>query len=193
MRIALLGTHGVGKTYLLNMIHEQYKIPKITNTARSVYKKMGITSTKQILEAIYHKNYSLVENLQSDIFRTQIVNEIDSGLNFITDRSILDVAAYTELYLPGSDLAKNQRKSAIFWASESYEIIFYLPIPKNLELYDDGFRLTSLSEEYNNILVSIMADSYGTISVQPLSRVTQEKRSVWFEEVVKVIEKAKQN
>lgn len=139
MKIVFSGTHGTGKTTLLNILKDQTSLLNsydfVTEVSRTLQKegKATINENGDDLSqyAIALKNY--------EIYST--------NKNFISDRCLLDVLCYTRyLYL-------HQRcsKECLMFVEQlfklcNYDIIFY--IEPEFDLVTDGTR--SLNKEFRN-------------------------------------------
>ncbi|MDR3591557.1 MAG: ATP-binding protein [Negativicutes bacterium] len=145
MKIAISGSHGVGKTTLAKALSEKLNYPMITEVARTVAKEMGFANTDQIRQA----DMETITRFQTRIFYDQMLAEhgyrehLD---NFISDRSIFDCVAYMILY--GMD----QKIIDFFIASAAvmsghYDLIIFCPVPLG-KIQNDGFRLTDKESQF---------------------------------------------
>jgi len=136
MKIGFCGTMSVGKTTLVNALKN---VPEFKDyhfaTERSKYlNSLGIPlNTDSTLKG---QNIFLAERC------TELMNE-----NLITDRTIVDVMAFTKLaksisYIDG-DAFEEYAKRFI----REYDYIFYVS-PKGIEIEDNGIRETDA--EYRN-------------------------------------------
>ncbi|NLK53114.1 MAG: ATP-binding protein [Syntrophomonadaceae bacterium] len=142
MRIAISGSHGVGKTTLSIALANATGIPRISEIARNVAQKQEYKTTEEI------KNASLEDRIvfQKAILLEQATQESLHRAGFISDRSIFDTIAYSKYY----DLPKGMvavAESTAITNSTKYDLIIYCPIPGNTSPVDDGFRLTDLKSQ----------------------------------------------
>jgi nicotinamide riboside kinase len=135
MRIAITGSHGVGKTTLAKKLAEGLKLPLIEEIARKMADIYGIKHTEEIKNA----SWGLRAEFQDSVWYAQMVAE-DSLREFVSDRSILDVVAYSLYY--GLDgyrwRVRRERAPEEVWGT--YDLLVYVPI--RFPLRSDGFRLT---------------------------------------------------
>jgi hypothetical protein len=134
MRIAISGAHGVGKSTLAVLLSTELQLPRIDEVARTVADKMGFSSTQEVVKA--HPMDK--ERFQNTILSCQINTEFSNyARGFISDRSVIDVAAYSTWYkLP--ETAK-LRQNAVAYARQNYDLLFYIPLG-DIPAEDDGFR-----------------------------------------------------
>lgn len=133
MRIAISGAHGVGKSTLAVLLSTELQLPRIDEVARKVAVEMEI-SPRQIRKT----DMATRRRFQAEILKRQLLEEFRyQATGFVSDRSVLDVIAYTIWYkIPD---AKELQKNAVEYAKRNYDVIFYIP-PSYMQLEDDGFR-----------------------------------------------------
>lgn len=140
MKIAFTGSHGVGKTTLID------------NLEKELSRVKSIVVTKEIpriiCELVNNTEYFRrgVNNLEKQllIFLGQVIQEYElTNSNFeltLCDRTIFDHWAYT-LYLFEKELNNeyiNIIENFLLKHMSSYDLIFYIPI--EFEVEDDGTR-----------------------------------------------------
>lgn len=139
MNIVFTGTHGTGKTTLLNILREQTHLPLIfdfvTETARSLKKedkaKINEDGDDASQFAIALKNYEIYINHK----------------NFISDRCLLDVLCYTRyLYLHNKVSLDALHFIETLFKQVRYDVLFY--IEPEFQLIGDGTR--SLNIEFRD-------------------------------------------
>ena len=123
MKIALTGTHGVGKTTLAKMLVERLNLPYIHEGARSVIEMLNT----------YNLDYRDFGDEQRSLFQKCVVNLqliVENGFSqgFVSDRSLFDCQAYSNFDIEVPNIA------------DRYDLIVYLPI--EFELEKDGVRFT---------------------------------------------------
>ena len=134
IRIAVSGSHGIGKTTLVNKIATARQLPMINEVVRDVAKMLNYATTAQILT----ENHNSKLQFQSIVFNEQIGRESNYA-GFVSDRSVFDPIAYGLYYGLSRYVMKNWQEQAIKHSS-SYDVIIYCPIPEE-SIEDDGFRL----------------------------------------------------
>jgi nicotinamide riboside kinase len=131
MKIGFCGTMSVGKTTLVNALKE---LPEFKNyhfrTERSKYlMEMGIP-------------------LNTDsTFKGQLVFASERAAelmqeNIITDRTVIDVMAFSELSTSMEDYEKFHLNAALYHLIKEYDILFYVS-PEGVEIEDNGVRETN--------------------------------------------------
>ena len=85
-RIAIVGAHGVGKTTLAKKISEELGLFLIPEVARDLIKAVNFNWRGEDKDSIYYFEKAI---LYTHVFYVNSINE------FIADRSIFDVFAYT--------------------------------------------------------------------------------------------------
>lgn len=134
MRIGLTGTMSVGKTTLVNALKDvpEFKDYKFA-TERSAYlSSLGIPL-----------NHETTLEGQT-IFLAERVSEIMQE-NIITDRTILDVIAFTKLAKKIGPIEGDKFQTYASWFLDKYDYIFYIS-PEGIDIEDNGIRETD--EQY---------------------------------------------
>ena len=134
MKIGFTGTMSVGKTTLVNALKDvpEFKDYKFA-TERSAYlSSLGIPL-----------NYETTLEGQT-IFLAERVSEIMQE-NIITDRTILDVIAFTKLAKKIDPIGEDRFQTYASWFLGKYDYIFYIP-PGGIDVEDNGIRETD--EQY---------------------------------------------
>lgn len=90
MRIAVVGTHGVGKTTLAKWISEEYQIPLLSEQAGHLLK-----TDFPFFET--ERDFEVFKQFQETVLDNQIKEESDNWSGFVADRSILDSLAYVHV------------------------------------------------------------------------------------------------
>jgi nicotinamide riboside kinase len=140
MRIAITGSHGVGKTTLAKAVAEKFNLLFIAEMARAVANTMNIFHTN----AIVRSDVSRKVIFQETIWQMQLAAE-ESLDSFVSDRSILDVVAYSLYYGLDGFRWQKRREWAVNYARFNYDLLIYLPVRFKPE--DDGFRLADAESQ----------------------------------------------
>lgn len=141
MKVAFAGTHGTGKTTLVN---ELKNIPQLKK-----YKFFSNFSRKISKEGYNLNNRCDLEGQLK--FVDQRLVELKNN-NFVSDRSSYDVLAYT---LASENMTKKQKELIEMYHKtiyQYYDVIFYLPIEFAME--KDGVRLEN--EKYRKKIDKII-------------------------------------
>lgn len=148
IKIAISGTHGVGKTVMLYDIAKQIKTGRIENQdLRNIFDQKNIRPENSSLEIVsevarkcpFQINKTTTEKSQTWIFLKQMLEELEreSKANVVLlDRTIYDDIAYTNRISPY--LAKTMFDFAP--TNTVYDFIFFKKIKLNNYLIDDGVR-----------------------------------------------------
>jgi nicotinamide riboside kinase len=134
MKIGFCGTMSVGKTTLVNALKE---LPEFTDytftTERSKYlRDLGIPLNTD----------STIKGQM--VFLAERASELMCE-NIITDRTIIDVIAFTNLAKSIPYYMSDDFKQLASYLIREYDYIFYIS-PKGIELEDNGVR--TIDEEY---------------------------------------------
>ncbi len=168
-KIAISGSHGVGKTTLATQLAKELNYPLLTETAREVISKY--VSMCSVIVAHPDK-----AKIQGEIFSKQVEKEAKHK-QFISDRSVLDVLAYCWLYrMWENDNQHRLAKEIVLSYCNNYDLIIFCPIPPDSEIEDDGFRLTDkISQmDIDNYIRCLLNAVPTEVLVLP------EDRSKWF-------------
>ncbi|MBS8122528.1 ATP/GTP-binding protein [Candidatus Vampirococcus lugosii] len=143
MKIAISGAHGVGKTNLLEKL-ELENYTKINEIARELIEIMGNPKNMEPIDK---------SNFQHNVFIQQLIQE-KKAKNFISDRSIYDILAYSEGLYCYDFLEK------VANLKKRYDAIFYIPI--EFELENDGVRFEGIEfqKEIDNRIVDLLEIFY---------------------------------
>jgi nicotinamide riboside kinase len=128
VRIAVVGTHGTGKTILAAELTRRLGLPLITERARWVARQMGIGHAGQLA-----RDRALAREFQRGVLREQIRAENGHPDGFVSDRSALDCYAYWVAY--GLEGGPEYRALCL---SRPYDLLVY--VPPEIPCRADGFR-----------------------------------------------------
>lgn len=175
MRIAITGSHGVGKTTLAQRLACDLGVSLLKEAAREVAAELYYPNTASIAFAPMDKK----EDFQNKVLQRQITNEAVNR-NFISDRAVIDIYAYSAYYglnwQPHFDWI-------MCYSGARYSALIYVPIP-DADIHDDGFRLTDLeSQQEIDKMVLHMAKQLECPLIE-LSR----NRDNWYKEALHGIE-----
>jgi nicotinamide riboside kinase len=163
MRIAITGSHCVGKTTLTKVLVKKLKYNYIPDIVR---------------EEAVKKKFPINENSNSEVqiwfFARQWELETITPENWVSDKSLFDYLAYAELVLRDENLKKVIRE--FVQRNARYDFIFYLPI--EFPIKEDGIRSinSKYREEIDSCLKQCLVKSnmkYVTVSGSIQERVKQ--------------------
>jgi len=126
LRIAIIGSHGTGKTTLVEKLGDILAIPVIEEMARTVILEQNkLPHDMDDLERFA---------FQRTIFDRQTARE-DESMGFISDRSVLDALVYAH---GTSGVLALEGAIALRLGNKPYDHIFF--IPREFPLEFDGIR-----------------------------------------------------
>ena len=130
MRIGFCGTMSVGKTTLVNALKELPEFKDYTfRTERSKYlMEMGIPLNT---DSTYKGQLIFTAERAAELMQEKI----------ITDRTVIDVMAFSNLSTSMKEHEKFYLSSALMPLINEYDVLFYVS-PKGVEIEDNGVRET---------------------------------------------------
>ena len=131
MKIGFCGTMSVGKTTLVNALAE---LPEFKNykfrTERSKYlMEMGIPLNT---DSTYKGQLVFTAERAAELMQE----------NIITDRTIIDVMAFSDLSTSMEAHEKHYLTSTLYYLIKEYDILFYVS-PEGVKIEDNGIRETN--------------------------------------------------
>ena len=130
MKIGFCGTMSVGKTTLVNALKELPEFKDyISRTERSKYlMEMGIPLNT---DSTYKGQIVFAAERASELMQEKI----------ITDRTVIDVMAFSDLSESMNDAEKFKLSSLLSPLIDSYDMLFYIS-PQGVEIENNGVRET---------------------------------------------------
>ena len=126
MKIAIVGSHGVGKSTL----------------SKNLAKILNLPIIPDIVVEAYHKGFTINENTPLEtqfwLFAKQLELERNFADHWIADKCLIDYSVYGDVLL--SDQRAKELLSEMIQRNSQYDFVFYLPIEFPIE--DDGIRST---------------------------------------------------
>ena len=171
MRIGFCGTMSVGKTTLVNALQE---LPEFKDyhfrTERSKYlMEMGIPLNT---DSTYKGQLIFTAERAAELMQERI----------ITDRTVIDVMAFSALSTSMKESEKFFLSSALMPLIDEYDVLFYVS-PEGVEIEDNGVRETNA--EYRDAIdkkiksiVQMHRSNAVTISGSVEERIEQVKNAV---------------
>jgi nicotinamide riboside kinase len=133
MKIAIVGSHGVGKTTLSSKLSKILNLPLIPDVA---------------VEA-YRKGFTISENTPPEIqfwmFAKHLEYERGLGENWIADKCLIDYSVYADVLF--TDTRVTGLLAEMTSRNAYYDFVFYLPIEFPIE--DDGVRSLDVNFQKN--------------------------------------------
>jgi len=120
MKIAIVGTHGSGKSTIISAVYSRLKKNNI-----SVFIAPEVARSSLFLAA-----KEKVPKMQMDLFGRQISNEMTNSRNcevLLCDRSLFDILMYTKIFFEDNDEANiyiNSMTQFCKYYTKSYDYIF---------------------------------------------------------------------
>jgi predicted ATPase len=134
MRIYLIGAHSSGKSTLANYIANSYKLPLLPETARMVL------SERELQLDILRSDLDAVDEYQAAVFHRQLQEEAKQD-NFVSDRSLLDVLAYSIQHTRIAELLfKTDEFREYIDRLKKDDVLIFFVRPNKATLKDDGVR-----------------------------------------------------
>lgn len=177
MKIGFVGSHGTGKTTLATLLAQDLKLPIITGVMTKIWKEYKIEDFDRL---------SLKDraNFQIIALSKQILLQEDNASGFVTDRSVLDMLAYT-LYLDCLEPSiLDIYKKQVELICKDYDFIFYLPIA--FEFENRNLRASEESQiKVDKIIQSILPTKAIKVLGDSLAeRLAEVKYTVALKELV---------
>lgn len=173
MKLALIGTHGVGKTTLAFEICSLLKkadcnVELVTEVAR---------------QSPFPVNDATTMEGQLWILHAQITAELAASRrapHVITDRSVLD----NYCYLANKFGRQPQLEAWLFWWMNSYSLLVGVP-PLELAIPDDGFRSQdrAFQRRIHELLLKLLASAPFRELRTPVLWLEPGERHVWAERI----------
>jgi adenylate kinase family enzyme len=136
MKVYFVGSHATGKSTLCRYVSTRYDLPMITETARTI-----LSETELQIEAL-RSDIDIVNTYQNRVFDRQLIEE-SKHRNFVADRSIIDILAYTaqhSIILP--ELLQNDNFQDYITNLSSKKSFVFFVRPSLATLKNDGVRET---------------------------------------------------
>jgi thymidylate kinase len=174
LKLALIGTHGVGKTTLAYELcsllkKSHYNVELVTEVAR---------------QSPFPVNAATTIEGQLWILHAQIAAELDAARrapHVITDRSVLD----NYCYLVNKFDRQPQLEPWLAWWMNTYSILVGVP-PVAAEIPSDGFRSEdrAFQQRIHDLLVELLSSSPFNELHSPVLWLKAEERNQWADRIV---------
>ena len=171
MKIGFCGTMSVGKTTLVNALKKLPEFKDYTfRTERSKYlMEMGIPLNT---DSTYKGQLIFTAERAAELMQEKI----------ITDRTIVDVIAFSNLSTSMKEHEKFFLSSALTPLIDEYDVLFYVS-PEGVEIEDNGVRETNAEyreavDEKIKSIVGMYRNNTITISGTVEERITQVKNAL---------------
>jgi nicotinamide riboside kinase len=176
LKVALVGTHGVGKTTLV------YEVCSLLKKARHNVELVAEVAR----QSPFPVNAETTLAGQLWILHQQIAAELEASLRapiVITDRSVLD----NYCYLVNKFGRQPQLETWLAWWMTSYSLFIGVPTIQG-EIPRDGFRSEDreFQSRIHNLLIELLASPPFNNLSAPIIWLDTEKRSNWAERIVNV-------
>lgn len=156
LRIYFIGAHSTGKTTMARYVADKYKIPLLTEVARSML------AERELSMETLRSDLEVVDSFQKGIFFRQVQVERDRD-SFVSDRSFdnLAYAAQHSRVLRGVLETREARSYVEDLRKKDVIIFFVRPVKSTMQ--DDGIREQVVWDELNRIdgMVKFMLEMWG--------------------------------
>lgn len=174
MKVALIGTHGVGKTTLV------YEVCSLLKKAHHNVELV----TEVARQSPFPVNAETTLEGQLWILHQQIAAELEASLRapiVITDRSVLD----NYCYLVNKFGRQPHLETWLAWWMAGYSLLIGVP-PVQEQIPRDGFRSEDRAFQLriHDLLNELIASPPFSNLPEPVIRLDAEKRSNWAERIV---------
>jgi nicotinamide riboside kinase len=169
MRVYFVGSHATGKTTLCRYVSKRYRLPMISEMARSVLAEM-----ESSFDAM-RTDMDLVAEYQRQVFARQVATEKQHGDNFVSDRAFDNLAYAADHTTIFGDMVKDSGFAQYMeWVAQG--TVFFVRPHKSL-LVEDGVRAGVDWESVVRIdgMVKLLLELYG-VSYLPLDSVSMQER-----------------
>lgn len=172
MNICFCGSHGTGKSTLVNILKNRINDFKIIKNPRRI-----------LTDYIPLGNFTANNIIQQTISCGYLATELASGEDYISERSLWDTFAYT---IASKTMSSDEKNSIINTfvnvALQRHDVLFYTPI--EFQISGDGFRNTDA--EFQREIDNCILNFFHTFAVEhKVLRGTVEERT---EEMFKYLE-----
>ena len=137
--IAISGSHGTGKT---TFVYKKYEEMKTNNPSNNVGILLEVA--RKCPFSIFSKDNNVItKESQLWIYSEQFSTELMMSNSYdyiISDRSIIDIIAYTMEIDNANDIVDGMIKSIKWYINKYYNKIYFMTIRNNNQLIDDGVR-----------------------------------------------------
>jgi len=178
-RIYFVGSHATGKTTLARYVHDRFRLPLISEVARSVLAEMEIT-----LDRI-RANLDTVNRYQHEVCWRQIREETQARGGFVSDRAFCNLAYAAEHATITRDLMRDPAiRRYMHWVGRGL-VFFVRPHPGLVR--DDGVRAGLRWEDVVRAdgMVKLLLELYG-IPYVTISVLSMQERVRLIDEVVRL-------
>ncbi len=175
MRIGICGSQSVGKSTLVKHL--------LNNPFLKNYTFFTERSKELIKKGIPVNKESTSEG--QDAFLLERIKELEKE-NMITDRTILDVYAFTKLSEHISNEKKEIFRAIKYILSKYYDIIFYIPIIEEIKMEDNGIRETD--EQFRIDIDKVLKEEFDKLPFTKKHYINSITLSDRVAEIIEVIE-----
>jgi predicted ATPase len=192
IRVGIVGAQGTGKSSLAHSIHNELRcdIPElvvIEEVARTAIKQHNFATIDDMIKA----GMTSIDKVQASICVEQVRQEISNLGSIISDRTMLDCAAYCVHYKV-SERLMTYVMNQMYGTMQHYDLIIYCPIPKDYVCADDEFRLIDPeSAKSIDIIIFNLLDSIDSKKMYPNLHIKRlgKNRDKWLSKSMKIINK----
>lgn len=178
MRIYFIGSHSTGKTTMARYVADAYRIPLLTEVARSML------AERELSMETLRSDLGVVDSFQKGIFFRQIKVEKDRD-SFVSDRSFDNLAYAAQHARVLRDVLETQEARSYVEGLRKKDVIIFFVRPVQSTMQDDGIREQVVWDELNRIdgMVKFMLEMWGLQYFQ-ISTGSMQERARFVDAVI---------
>lgn len=178
MRIYFIGAHSTGKTTMARYVADAYRIPLLTEVARSML------AERELSMETLRSDLEVVDSFQKGIFFRQVQVERDRD-SFVSDRSFDNLAYAAQHARVLRGVLETSEARAYVERLRKKDVVIFFVRPVKSTMQDDGIREQVVWDELNRIdgMVKFMLEMWGLRYFQ-ISTGSMQERARFVDAVI---------